>query len=178
MKYQRNPGTYTWSCYLNDCPLWNDDKEQHFFYYVALTNPDLEFILKNVPHSKLADLTHVQTDKYQQLYKHVFGLLASGDFKKQDGRNVIFINFKPNGLGVYSPPGYFLDVVTFYNGIFRRRFDKWRVFSVAQGEFPSENDLSQAHYIIMPGSANCVYRKSHWIEKLEELLRLAYHKYT
>lgn len=59
---------------------------------------------------------------------------------------------------VYQAGGAYLDTVSIYNGLFRRKHDNWNQYNVAiNNNYPSDEILKKAHFIIMPGHRISVY---------------------
>lgn len=68
----------------------------------------------------------------------------------------------------------YLDTVSIYNGIYRRKYDDWRVYAVVKMDFPTEEILKTTHAIVMPGSGSSVYERTDWVVRLLQFLNNTY----
>jgi GMP synthase-like glutamine amidotransferase len=61
-----------------------------------------------------------------------------------------------------------------YSSFLKKHGERWRVYNVFQGEFPTEEELSQAKGVVIPGSVASVnnIERYPWIPRLCRLIRL------
>ncbi|CAD8056172.1 unnamed protein product [Paramecium primaurelia] len=179
LRHKRNVQAPLWTQFFNNCPLWNDDKEENFYYIIALQQNDLDYInsqqgliIKQVNIQELEQ--NLQLNGENQKFKDLQNALIKNEYLRIDGRIVLHFNFKTKQHSFYDGSGFFLDTVSIYNGIFRRRYDNWNQYNVAQGHYPSEEIIIRADAIIMPGNRISVYDHYKWIEDVKLILKKAY----
>ncbi|CAD8158088.1 unnamed protein product [Paramecium pentaurelia] len=179
LRHKRNVQAPLWTQFFNNCPLWNDDNEENFYYIIALQQNDLDYInsqqgliIKQVNIQELEQ--NLQLNGENQKFKDLQNALIKNEYLRIDGRIVLHFNFKTKQHQFYDGSGFFLDTVSIYNGIFRRRYDNWNQYNVAQGHYPSEEIIIRADAIIMPGNRISVYDHYKWIEDVKLILKKAY----
>ncbi|CAD8154499.1 unnamed protein product [Paramecium octaurelia] len=180
LRHKRNVQAPLWTQFFNHCPLWNDDNEENFYYIIVLQQQnDIDYInsqqglaIKQVNVQELEQ--NLQFDDGKEKYKDLQKALINNEYLRVDGRIILHFNFKTKQSSFYDGSGFVLDTVSIYNGIFRRRYDNWNQYNVAQGHYPSDDIIKRADAIIMPGNRISVYDHYQWIEDVKLILKKAY----
>lgn len=63
--------------------------------------------------------------KYKNKFLELQNNILSKDYLRIDGRIILHFNFKAKEHMVYEATSGYLDTVSIYNGIFRRKYDNW-----------------------------------------------------
>ncbi|EAR94911.1 class I glutamine amidotransferase (macronuclear) [Tetrahymena thermophila SB210] len=66
---------------------------------------------------------------------------------------------------------------TFFYGIYKKDYQKWFTYNIAQGEIPQDNILKNVQAIIMPGSASNAYAQEEWISTYKNWIKMVYETY-
>ncbi|CAD8175334.1 unnamed protein product [Paramecium octaurelia] len=181
LRHKRNVQTPLWTKYFNNCPLWNDDDEENFYYIINLQQIDLDYIhqqkglsFKQVNILELHESLSFNMPEQKDKFIYLQNALMKKDYLRTDGRVVLHFNFKTKQYSIQDGSGFHLDTVSVYNGIFRRRYDNWNQYNVAEGHYPSDDVIQRADAIIMPGNRVSVYEQYKWIEDVKAILKKAY----
>ncbi|CAD8163352.1 unnamed protein product [Paramecium pentaurelia] len=181
LRHKRNIQAPLWTQYFNNCPLWNDDKEENFYYILKLQQNDIDYIqqqqgliIKQVNIQELQESMSMNFPEQKDKFINLQNALINNDYLRKDGRVILHFNFKTKQYSIYDGSGFYLDTVSVYNGIFRRRYDNWNQYNVAQGHYPNDDIIERADAIIMPGNRISVYDHYKWIEDVKVILKKAY----
>ncbi|CAD8060542.1 unnamed protein product [Paramecium sonneborni] len=162
LEIYRNPYFYLWTRYFTTAPIW--EIEEHTYYIIELTDEDLNFFSFN----NRRDLN----EKHE-----IEQVILEGEHLKYN-RTIIFLCVKDFDQGRYHAPKMYIDTVGLFNGIYRRKQERWLWYNVTQGSYPDEDTLKQTNVIIIPGSTSSAYDDKVWIRSLQNFILNVYQNYA
>ncbi|CAD8146952.1 unnamed protein product [Paramecium pentaurelia] len=162
LEIYRNPFFYLWSRYFTTAPIWEID--DHTYYIIELTEQDLNFFCFN--------------NRRELNKKHTIEQVILEGLHLKYNRTIIFLCVKDFDQGRYHAPKMYIDTVGLFNGIYRRKQERWLWYNVTQGSYPDEDTLKQTNVIIIPGSTSSAYDEKAWIRSLQNFILNVYENHT